>query len=125
MTLKLPLVSLAVASLFAALPASAAQAQTAGALTGAEVRAQIAGHSVANADGSMTWYYRPDGQYAADDGRMARNGTYTVAPDGRLCWRDNTGAGCFQYVRQGKTLILKRVDPGHEFELGPVKVGPL
>lgn len=97
-----------------------------GALTAAEVRAQIVGHSVVNADKTMTWYYHPGGKLEDDDGRNYHAGTYKVEADGRLCWKENDGmAGCFQYVRKGKALILHRVDPGHQFELGPVTVGPL
>lgn len=111
-------------------PAWAAQpkapAAAAGTLTAAEVKSQIVGHSVTLEDGGMTWYYNPGGKYDADDGRNARGGTYVVRPDGRLCWNDNAGvSGCFQYYRKGGKLQARRADPGNDFELGALKVGPL
>ena len=113
----------AVLALFAT-PALAGPAP--GALTAAEVNAQVVGHSVALEDGSFTWYYNKGGKYDADDGRVARSGTYQVRPDGRLCWNDNTGvSGCFQYYRQAGKLHARRADPGNSFELGAVKFGPL
>ena len=118
------------AALLTALIALAGTAASAaplpGSLTAAEVRAQIVGHSVVNSDKTMTWYYHPGGKLEGGDGRNYHAGTYVVQADGRLCWKENDGmAGCFQYVRKGKALILHRVDPGHQFELGPVTVGPL
>jgi hypothetical protein len=111
-----------------ALAAAPALAQTGagGALSAAEVNSQIVGHSVALEDGGMTWYFNPGGRYDADDGRNARGGSYQVRPDGRLCWSDNAGvSGCFRYYRKGGKLHVRRADPGHDFELGAVKVGPL
>ena len=103
-----------------------AQPKAGGALTAAEVKSQIVGHSVALTDGGMTWYWNPGGKYDADDGRNGRRGSYTVQADGKLCWKESTGvAGCFQYFRQGKDVKVRRADPGHDFELGAVKIGPL
>ncbi len=97
-----------------------------GALTAAEVKAQVVGHSVAYADGSATWWYRPNGRFEADDGRTGQEGTYVVGVDGRLCWKQSNGiAGCFLFVRKGKALIQRRADSGHDFELGAVTLGPL
>lgn len=106
--------------------AGAANAATVpGALSAQEVKSQIVGHSVVNADKTMTWYYHPDGHYEGDDGN-SHEGRYTVGADGKLCWKESNGiSGCFLYVRKGKALILRRADPGHDFELGPVKTGPL
>jgi hypothetical protein len=107
-------------------PASGAPAPAAGVLTAAEVRRQIVGHRVAAEDGGMSWYYYPNGKYDGDDGRNARGGTYVVRPDGRLCWNDSVGvSGCFQYYRKAGKLQVRRADPGHDFELGAVTVGPL
>lgn len=99
---------------------SAFAAAVPGALTAQEVRTQIVGHTVTNEP--MVWSYFPDGHYEGGDDRVAHNGRYTVEADGRLCWREGPINGCFLYVRKGKQLILRRVDPGHVFELGPVKV---
>jgi hypothetical protein len=116
----------AAAAAGAAKPASAVSAPTAGVLTAAEVRRQIVGHRVAAEDGGMSWYYHPNGKYDGDDGRNARGGTYAVRPDGRLCWTDNASiSGCFQYYRKAGKLQVRRADPGHDFELGAVTVGPL
>jgi hypothetical protein len=115
------------AGLILALLAIAAQAAPpiAGALSAAEVKAKIVGHSVVNDDKTMTWYYHPGGKYEGDDGN-SHEGTYTIGADGRLCWKENNGiSGCFLYVRKGKGLVLRRADPGHDFELGPVTIGPL
>lgn len=105
---------------------AAAASPAGGVLSAAEVNRLIVGHSVALTDGGMTWYFNPGGKYDGDDGRNARGGTYLVRPDGRLCWSDNTGvSGCFQYYRKGGALMVRRADPGHDFELGQVKTGPL
>jgi hypothetical protein len=107
-------------------PKAKAAPAAAGTLTAAEVNSQIVGHSVALEDGGMTWYYNPGGKYDGDDGRNARGGTYAVRPDGRLCWTEATGvSGCFQYYRKAGKLQVRRADPGHDFELGAVKLGPL
>ena len=95
-------------------------------LTAAQVKAQIVCHRVAAADGGMTWYYNLDGKYDADDGRNARGGVYQVRRDGRLCWTENSGiSGCFQYYRKAGRLQMRRADPGHAYELGAIRVGPL
>ena len=108
----------------AANKASAAASSTS--LDAAAVRSQIVGHSVALADGQMTWYFNRNGQYDADDGRTARSGSFVVQPDGRLCWRESTGvAGCFQYYRKSGRLMVRRADPGHSTELGPVTLAAL
>jgi hypothetical protein len=119
-------IGLVVLALAAPAAAQAPKAAAGGVLTAAEVKSQIVGHSVALQDGGMTWYYNPGGKYDADDGRNARGGTYQVRPDGRLCWNDNAGvSGCFQYYRKAGKLHARRADPGHDFELGALKVGPL
>jgi hypothetical protein len=108
------------------MPRSGTSAPAAGVLTAAEVRREIVGHRVAAEDGGMSWYYYANGKYDGDDGRNARGGTYVVRPDGRLCWNDNVGvSGCFQYYRKSGKLRVRRADPGHDFELGAVAVGPL
>ncbi|HEY9217174.1 MAG TPA: hypothetical protein VIO94_03935 [Phenylobacterium sp.] len=95
-------------------------------LSAAEVKAQVVGHSVALADGGMTWYFNANGQYDADDGRNGRSGRFVVQADGRLCWTESTGvAGCFQYYRKSGKLMVRRADPGHSTELGAVTLGAL
>ena len=95
-------------------------------LSAAEVRGSVVGHSVALADGGMTWYFSADGTYDADDGRVSRSGKFSVQPDGRLCWTESTGIdGCFQYYRTGGKLMVRRADPGHDTELGAVTLGNL
>ncbi len=121
---------LAAAALLACAPALALAAAKPGpvavVLTAAQVKAQIVGHRVAAADGGMTWYYNLDGKYDADDGRNARGGVYQVRRDGRLCWTENSGiSGCFQYYRKAGRLQMRRADPGHAYELGAIRVGPL
>jgi hypothetical protein len=109
-----------------AAPAVLAAQAAGGVLNAAEVRSQIVGHSVALDGGGMTWFFRRDGGYDADDGRTGRSGRYTVQTDGRLCWTETTGvAGCFKYIRKGDTLTVRRADPGHDFELGTATTGPL
>lgn len=105
----------------------AATARFPGALSAQEVKTQIVGHRVTTADanGSMSWAYFPDGHYEGGDERAAHNGRYTIEADGRLCWKEGPINGCFLYIRKGKNLILRRADPGHDFELGPVKVAPM
>ena len=122
--------TMALAQIVALLLASHAQAAPSAEapLTAAEVKAQIVGHSVMHGDpgDSMTFYYHPGGAYEADDGRNGRQGKYVVRADGNVCWTETTGiGGCFQYYRGPKGLRLRRTDPGHLFDLGPAKVGPL
>lgn len=105
---------------------TAAPAAAVGVLSAAEVRSQIVGRQVSSEEG-MNWYYYPDGKYDADDGRIARGGTYVVRPDGRLCWNDRVGSvsGCFQYYRKGGQLHLRRADPDNTFELGRITISPI
>ena len=101
--------------------------QAAGNLTAAQVRAQIVGHefAIGTSDDAVTWRVAANGSYTAED-RLYHEGRYTVRPDGLLCWKESNGiAGCFQFYRQGKTLRVRRNDPGHHFDLDEVTVRPL
>lgn len=101
--------------------ATAAQAVALpGQLSAVEVRNSIVGHSVIAADKSLTRWYAADGTFGDD----AHSGRFTVRDDGQLCWKESDGTtGCFVFIRNGKQLSLRRVDAGHEADLGPVTLG--
>ena len=114
---------LATAAIVGGLAGAAVAAPLPGQLNAVDVRTKIVGHSVINADKSMTWWYAADGAFEGDSGR-AHSGRFTVRDDGQLCWKESDGTtGCFVYIADGKQLSLRRVDPGHEADLGPVTLG--
>ena len=118
-----PPAALLLAAPLLALGAPAQALSLPGQLNAVEVRTKVVGHSVVNADKSMTWWYAADGTFEGDSGR-AHSGRFTVRDDGQLCWKESDGTtGCFVYIAAGKLLTLRRVDPGHEGDLGPVTIG--
>lgn len=56
---------------------------------------------------------------------MDYTGTYTLEPDGRMCWKlDNGAVGCFQYYRKADAIYVRRNDPASSAEIGLVKLAP-
>ena len=89
-----------------------------GQLNAVDVRTRVVGHSIIGADRSATWY-AADGTFGG-----ARAGRFTVRDDGQLCWKETDGTtGCLVFIADGKQLSARRVDPGHEADLGPVTLG--
>ena len=94
-----------------------------GQLNAVDVRTRVVGHSVVNADRSTAWWYAADGTFGGEAGHAVA-GRFTVRDDGQLCWKESDGTtGCFVFIADGRQLLLRRVDPGHEADLGPVTLG--
>ncbi|MEM6589128.1 MAG: hypothetical protein AAF641_11825 [Pseudomonadota bacterium] len=93
-----------------------------GPLTAGEVRAQLIEERLWWGDGAVGTYYFPNGRYEGTlDGR-ANNGSYSIQPDGRLCWENGITSGCFVFYRDGGTLKLRRDDEISKAELGVVLI---